>query len=98
MNITKLNVCTPTTSKISEENPTSSDTILNCVKTGKVEPSLPAMKKDARDCNHVPSAMDGRSNNSIHLFIRLNHAKSQSASRDLNAHSTTVLRTEGIPT
>lgn len=66
MNTTKLSASTLTTSKTSEGNPTFSDMILNSVKTGKAEPSLLAMKKDAKDCKHVPLVMDGKNNSSTH--------------------------------
>src|SRR6201995_4215799 len=91
-NTTRLNVYMPTTSKISEGNQIYLDMTLNYVRTGKAEHSLHVTKKAAKDCKHALTAMDGRNNNSTHWSTRHSHAKNPNASRDSNAHSTTVQR------
>jgi hypothetical protein len=61
---TKLNAFMRITSKTTGVNLIYSDMKLNSVKTGRVVPSLPAMKKVVRDCNHASIVMDGRSSSS----------------------------------
>jgi hypothetical protein len=65
MIIIKHNVFMRTIFKTSEENLIFSDTTQNFVKTGKVELSSLAMKKDAKDYKLALSVMGGKSSNFI---------------------------------
>jgi len=66
MNIIRLSVSTRITFRTSGENQIYSGMTQSSVKIGKVAPSLPAMKRGAKDFKIAHLAMDGRSSSSIH--------------------------------
>lgn len=65
MSITKHNVCMLTTSKTSDANPISLDTIPSSVKIGSQAPLLLATKKVANVWKNVLLVTDGKNSNSI---------------------------------
>lgn len=66
MSITKHNVCTRITSRISEENQICSAMIPSSAKTGSPVLLLPATKRDAKDWKNVPLVTAGKNNNFTH--------------------------------
>lgn len=88
MNIIKPNVYMHIIFKIFDGSLIFLNTLLNSVRIGKVEHSLLAMKKVVKDSNLVLTVMDGKNNNFIHCFIKLNHVRKLNALKVLSAPST----------